>query len=166
MTQRNSTTRSKNSCTAFPNNLQQSTACFICGKTPQISRIIHGCQYTTVTFRLTDLLRRVRLVRGRVADQQTKAAIPPLALNKHCAECEFQSRCRQIAMPSFAKSKRSAAPLRKRSKPNGAPPRNWKSQNGSRQDSFPKHCRSSKHVASPKLIPTAAARSWTRRGWL
>jgi predicted RecB family nuclease len=44
------------------------------------------------------LLPRVQLLLGRVADEQTKAATPPLALNKHCAECEFQSRCRQIAV--------------------------------------------------------------------
>jgi predicted RecB family nuclease len=70
----------------------------VCGKTPHIGRIIHGCQYTTVTVRLTDLLPRVQLLLGRAADQQTKAAAPLLALNKHCAECEFQSRCRQIAV--------------------------------------------------------------------
>ncbi len=70
----------------------------VCGKTPHVGRIIHGCQYTPLTVRLTDLLRRVQFLLGRVADQQTKAAAPPLVLNKHCAECEFQSRCRQIAI--------------------------------------------------------------------
>jgi len=68
------------------------------GKTPHVGRIIHGCQCTPLTVRLTDLLRRVQFLLGRVADQQTKAATPPLVLNKHCAECEFQSRCRQIAI--------------------------------------------------------------------
>jgi len=33
-----------------------------------------------------------------IADQQAKSTTPLLALNKHCAQCEFQVRCRQIAI--------------------------------------------------------------------
>ena len=70
----------------------------VCGKTPQVGRIIHGCQYTAVTVRLTDLLRRVRLVLGSIVNQQANPATPLLALNRHCVQCDFQSRCRQIAI--------------------------------------------------------------------
>src|ERR1700730_3897178 len=70
----------------------------VCGKTPQVGRIIHGRQYTAVTVRLTDLLRRVRLVLGDIAAQQANTTATPLALNKHCPECEFRSRCRQTAI--------------------------------------------------------------------
>lgn len=68
------------------------------GKMPQVGRIIHGCHYATVTVRLEPLIQKVRTLLGSMANQQVKAAPPPLALNKHCAECEFRSRCRQIAI--------------------------------------------------------------------
>jgi predicted RecB family nuclease len=70
----------------------------VCGKTPQVVRIIHGGQYTMLTVPLAALLHRVRLVLRSIADQQAKSTTPLLALNKHCAQCEFQVRCRQIAI--------------------------------------------------------------------
>ena len=68
------------------------------GKTPQLGRIIHGRHYATVTIRLSGLLDKVRAVLGCMAAQQAKATPPPLVLNKHCAECEFQLLCRQKAL--------------------------------------------------------------------
>jgi predicted RecB family nuclease len=70
-----------------------------CGKAPNVGRIIHGCQYAIVTVRLPGLVAKVQLVLGSIADQQLKTtAAPMLVLNKYCSECEFQSRCRQIAI--------------------------------------------------------------------
>jgi predicted RecB family nuclease len=69
-----------------------------CTKPPHVGKIIHGSQYATVTVRLTGLIDKVRLVLGTIAAQQAKAMPPPLVLNKHCAECEFQSRCHQISI--------------------------------------------------------------------
>ena len=70
----------------------------ICGKTPRIGRIIHGCQYKVLTVQLAGLLDKVRLVLGNMAAQQVSTTAPQLVLNKHCAECEFRSRCRQTAI--------------------------------------------------------------------
>ena len=70
----------------------------ICGKTPRIGRIIHGCQYTMLTVQLAGLLDKVRLVLGNMAAQQATTTAPPLVLNKHCAECEFRSLCHQNAI--------------------------------------------------------------------
>jgi predicted RecB family nuclease len=70
----------------------------ICGKTPRIGRIIHGCQYTVLTVQLAGLLEKVRLVLGNMAAQQATSTAPLLILNKHCAECEFRSLCRQTAI--------------------------------------------------------------------
>jgi len=70
----------------------------VCGKTPKVGRIIHGCQRARVTVRLEPLLQKVRLLLGRIARRQIETAPPPLALNKHCAACEFQSRCRKNAI--------------------------------------------------------------------
>jgi len=70
----------------------------ICGKTPKVGRIIHGCHYATVTVRLKPLVQKVRLLLSSIANQQVEVAPPPLALNKHCTECEIQSRCRKNAI--------------------------------------------------------------------
>jgi len=70
----------------------------VSGKTPHVGRIIHGCHYATVTVRLKPLIQKVQLVLGSITNQQAKVAPPPLILNKHCPECEFRSRCRQIAI--------------------------------------------------------------------
>jgi predicted RecB family nuclease len=69
----------------------------VSGKTPHVGGIIHGCDYATLTVRLEPLIQKVQLVLGSITNQQVKGP-PPLILNKHCAECEFRSRCRQIAI--------------------------------------------------------------------
>jgi predicted RecB family nuclease len=68
------------------------------GKTPRLGRIIHGRNHTVATVALFPLLRRVQLVLRTINDQQTKGAQPILAINKHCAECEFRTRCQQSAI--------------------------------------------------------------------
>jgi predicted RecB family nuclease len=70
----------------------------IAGKTPRVGKIIHGRQYATVTVPLAGLLGKARSVLDRIAAQRAKETPPPLVLNKHCAECEYQSRCRKIAV--------------------------------------------------------------------
>lgn len=70
----------------------------VCGKTPRVGKIMHGCHYATVTVRLEPLLQKVRFLLSCIAEQQARAAPPTLTLNKHCSECEFRSRCRQIAI--------------------------------------------------------------------
>ena len=47
---------------------------------------------------LAGLVERVRSVLDKIATQRIGATTPPLILNRHCAECEFQMRCRQIAV--------------------------------------------------------------------
>jgi hypothetical protein len=44
------------------------------------------------------MVRKINSVLRVLSGQQARNASPPLALNKHCAECEFQSRCREIAL--------------------------------------------------------------------
>ena len=68
------------------------------GKMPRTGRIIHGREHARVTVLLAGLLDKARLILGNIAAQQAKGTPPPLVLNKHCGECEFQSRCRQIAI--------------------------------------------------------------------
>jgi predicted RecB family nuclease len=68
------------------------------GKTPRAGRIIHGRNHTMATIALFPLLGKIQRVLRAINDQQTRASPPLLAINKHCTECEFQARCRQIAM--------------------------------------------------------------------
>jgi len=69
-----------------------------CGMTPRVGRIIHGCQYAPLTISLAGLIDKAQAVLGRITAQQAASTPPPLVLNKHCTECEFRSRCRQIAI--------------------------------------------------------------------
>ena len=68
------------------------------GKTPYKGKIIHGSQYSNSAVPLPKLLDAVRSLVDRIAKQQAEATPPPLVLNKHCPECEFQPRCRKLAL--------------------------------------------------------------------
>jgi len=68
------------------------------GEMPQVGKIIHGVQYATATVRLAGLVDKVRSLINSIAARQVTATPPPPVLNKHCAECEFESRCRRIAI--------------------------------------------------------------------
>src|SRR2546425_3155671 len=67
------------------------------GKQPLFGKIIHGSEQTAVKVHLDGLLEMAKSVVGKIAAQQASDTPPPLILNKHCVECEFQARCRQIA---------------------------------------------------------------------
>jgi len=67
-------------------------------KIPRVGKIIHGGKCLTATVPLAGLLDKVRPLLASISTQTGKDMPPPLVLNKHCAECEFQSRCRQIAV--------------------------------------------------------------------
>ncbi|MPR30845.1 TM0106 family RecB-like putative nuclease [Microvirga tunisiensis] len=68
------------------------------GRTPATARIIHGSNHTSTTVQLTKLIRAVRSLVDRFKAQYATTTPTPLALNKHCSECQFRSHCRQIAL--------------------------------------------------------------------
>jgi predicted RecB family nuclease len=70
----------------------------ILGTPVRVGKIIHGSRYTAVRVPLTTLLGKAESILARIVAQQANATPPPLILNKHCSVCEFQMRCRQIAM--------------------------------------------------------------------
>lgn len=53
------------------------------GTTPRVGRIIHGCNHTMATITLFPLIGRIQRVLRAINHQQTKAAHPLLAVNKH-----------------------------------------------------------------------------------
>jgi predicted RecB family nuclease len=68
------------------------------GKMPPFGKIIHGSQLKMIRVRVAELMKTTCSLVRRIAAQQANATPPPLILNKHCAECAFQSRCRQVAL--------------------------------------------------------------------
>lgn len=68
------------------------------GKLPLFGKIIHGSEQTAVKVNLDGLMEMAQSVVGKIVALQASGTPPPLILNKHCVECEFQARCRQTAI--------------------------------------------------------------------
>jgi predicted RecB family nuclease len=64
---------------------------------PPFGKIIHGSAYAVAKIPLDAWMVSAQAVVGTIATQQANRMPPPLVLNKHCATCEFQGRCRQSA---------------------------------------------------------------------
>jgi predicted RecB family nuclease len=64
---------------------------------PPFGKIIHGSAYAVAKLPLEAWMASAQAVVGAIATQQANRMPPPLVLNKHCAACEFQGRCRQSA---------------------------------------------------------------------
>jgi predicted RecB family nuclease len=61
-------------------------------------RIIHGDDQLIVTVKLSPLVSEVRTLTRKIAALLSNQSPPDLVLNRHCAECEYQGRCRQKAV--------------------------------------------------------------------
>jgi predicted RecB family nuclease len=70
----------------------------VSGQAPRFGKIIHGHERASAKVEVTGLLDMAKTVGGKIAAQHTRHAPPPLMLNQHCAACEFQARCRQVAV--------------------------------------------------------------------
>ncbi len=64
-----------------------------------LGKIIHGNHRVTVKVHTTELNGDVRKIIAKIAALFSgQAPSPDLVLNRHCAECKFEKRCRQKAM--------------------------------------------------------------------
>jgi predicted RecB family nuclease len=70
----------------------------ITGNTPQTGKLIHGIQFATTTVSLPRLVADATPSITKFMSNKLPAERPPLVLNRHCPECEFQSRCRAAAL--------------------------------------------------------------------
>ena len=61
-------------------------------------RIIYGDYYATLQVKTSVLTDDVRLAIEKVGSLLASPTPPDLVLNRHCAECEFKTRCRQRAI--------------------------------------------------------------------
>jgi predicted RecB family nuclease len=68
------------------------------GRKISLGKITHGDNYATLRVRTSVLTGDVRKVSKKIAILLSNNSPPDLVLNRHCAECEFQSRCRQKAI--------------------------------------------------------------------
>lgn len=68
------------------------------GKMPPFGEIIYGYELRVAKVKVGELMKATRAVVRRITAQQANPVTPCPILNKHCPECEFQSRCRQVAV--------------------------------------------------------------------
>ncbi|MGH9326547.1 MAG: hypothetical protein ACRD2B_07675 [Terriglobia bacterium] len=61
-------------------------------------KIIHGDDHRALKVKTTALSGEVRKRIERIATLLSSPTPPDLVLNRHCSECEFQTRCRQEAI--------------------------------------------------------------------
>ena len=62
-----------------------------------LGKIIHGDDQATLKVKTSTLASEVRKLTTKIATLLSGHSAPDLVLNRHCAECEFQARCRQKA---------------------------------------------------------------------
>ena len=79
----------------------------VLGREISLGKIIHGDDHAclraarkqaTLKVRTSALAGEVRKRLGQIAMLLSNPAPPDLVLNRHCVECEFQARCRKIAI--------------------------------------------------------------------
>lgn len=68
------------------------------GREVSLGKIVHGNDHMTQKLKPAALMGEVRMLVSKVAALLAEDAAPDLVLNRHCAECEFQARCRKIAV--------------------------------------------------------------------
>jgi len=68
------------------------------GRKVSLGKIIHGDDSATLKVKLSALASEVRKRIEKIASLLSNPSPPDLVLNRHCAECDFQTRCRQKAM--------------------------------------------------------------------
>jgi predicted RecB family nuclease len=59
--------------------------------------LIYGDAYRHKTVRIQNFITRTRQIIDSIRTFNNRQEPPPLVLNRHCAVCDFQSRCRSVA---------------------------------------------------------------------
>lgn len=63
-----------------------------------LGKIVYGENYATLKVKTSALASDVRKLTDKIGTLLASPSPPELILNRHCAECEFQNRCRQKAI--------------------------------------------------------------------
>ena len=72
--------------------------CKLLGREVRLGKIIHGDDHATLKVKTPALAGEVRKRLGKITALLASPTPPDLVLNRHCAECEFQARCRKLAL--------------------------------------------------------------------
>jgi predicted RecB family nuclease len=72
----------------------------VAGQTPSAGKIIRGSNRVEQSVPIAKLLVRARTVLKAASVVLSASTPPALELNKHCPTCEFQTRCRKLAIES------------------------------------------------------------------
>ncbi len=86
------------------------------GQEVSIGKIIHGDNHATLNVRTSALAIEVRKHIAKIAALLSSPSPPDLVLIPHCAECEFQTRCRQKALENDDLSLLSGMTVKERKK--------------------------------------------------
>ncbi len=68
------------------------------GREVGFGKIIHGDDQVTTKVNTAALVSEVQKLTGKITALLSAKSPPDLVLNRHCSECEFQTRCRQMAV--------------------------------------------------------------------
>ena len=85
-------------------------------KIPASGKIIYGEAHRSKSVRIADHLQKARQVVEAIASVCNAAEPPPLVLNKHCPTCDFQPRCRTLAVKRDSLSLLGAMTTKERTK--------------------------------------------------
>jgi predicted RecB family nuclease len=70
----------------------------VLGRAVSLGKIIHGDHHVMLKVKTPALAGEVRKRLDKITTLLASPAPPDLVLNRHCAECEFQPRCRKLAV--------------------------------------------------------------------
>ena len=70
----------------------------VLGREVTLGRIVYGDDHLTLKVKVSALKNEVEKLADKIGVLISSPSPPDLILNRHCAECEFQTRCRQKAI--------------------------------------------------------------------
>jgi predicted RecB family nuclease len=70
----------------------------VLGREVTLGRIIYGDDRVTLNVKVSALKNEVEKLTDKIGVLISSPSPPELVLNRHCAECEFRTRCRQKAI--------------------------------------------------------------------
>ena len=70
----------------------------VLGREVTLGRIVYGDDHVTLKVKVSALKNEVEKLTDKIGVLISSPSPPDLVLNRHCAECEYQTRCRQKAI--------------------------------------------------------------------
>ena len=70
----------------------------VLGREVSMGKIIHGDDHAPLKVKVASVLETVRKLTAKMSATLAAGSSPDLILNRHCGECEYQSRCRGKAI--------------------------------------------------------------------